>query len=152
MRIFSNSAELIAATGSEIGASDWHLIDQRRIDMFAETTGDHQWIHIDPDQARQGPYGATIAHGYLTLAMGPVLCGEIYRIDNVSRAVNYGLDRVRFLSPVIVGSELAARVTFDKVESIGPREVAVYSTVSFETKGGDRPACVASTIGRYYFK
>src|SRR4051794_40558930 len=105
MATFASLADFTAAVGTELGSSEWHTIDQERVNLFAEATGDHQWIHVDPERAATGPFGTTIAHGYLTLSLVPVLAQECYRIDGgVSMAVNYGSDKVRFPSPVPVGS------------------------------------------------
>ncbi len=109
MRIFESLSELAAAVGEPLGTSDWVQIEQARIDQFAEATGDHQWIHTDPERAADGPFGATIAHGYLTLSLIPMLTWQIYEVRGISGALNYGLDKVRFPSPVRVGSRCARR-------------------------------------------
>src|SRR4051812_17515001 len=109
MRTFTSAAEIHAAAGAELGTSDWLTVDQQRIDTFAEATGDFQWIHVDPDRAKDGPYGKTIAHGYLTLSLLPLLVGQIYSVENARMRVNYGLNKVRFVAPVPVGSRVRAR-------------------------------------------
>jgi acyl dehydratase len=148
-RIFASPAELLAAAPGELGCSDWMTIEQARIDTFADATDDHQWIHVDPEQAASGPYGATIAHGYLTLALVNRFLPEIIAVQGVAMGVNYGCDRVRFPAPVTVGSRVRGRG-----ELLGTEEIkgAVQSTVrvTVEVEGQDRPACVVDTISRYY--
>src|SRR5580693_4866524 len=119
MKVFRSLDELKAATGTELGVSDWLEIDQERIDRFAEATGDHQWIHTDPVRAESGPFGKTIAHGYLTLSLLPYFAVQNYRIEGGRMSVNYGLNKVRFITPVPVGSRLRGRtelVTVDELE------------------------------------
>ena len=131
--------------GEEVGASGWHLVDQRTIDLFAEATGDHQWIHVDPARAAEGPYGATIAHGYLTLSLLPMLVQEAFSVDGVARRVNYGLDRVRFPRPVTVDSKVRAVVTVREVREIeGGVQLGLRAVV--EVQGGGKPACIADTV------
>ena len=115
-RSLSGPAEILALAGTTVGHSPWLEIHQERIDEFANATGDHQWIHVDPEMARQGPYGATIAHGYLTLSLIPLLFGRTVRIQGVSRSVNYGLNKVRFINPVRVGSQV--RDVVDLVDTL----------------------------------
>jgi acyl dehydratase len=150
VRIFSSVAELEGADEGELlGASSWVTVDQTVIDTFADATGDHQWIHVDPDRAADGPFGTTIAHGFLTLSLLPRLVAEVYRVDGVRMSVNYGLDRVRFVSPVPVGSRVRAVSRLLRVEPVGDaRRVHLESTVEIE--GGERPACVAHTIAQLY--
>ncbi|GAB3126369.1 MaoC family dehydratase [Tsukamurella serpentis] len=145
MRVLSGPDELQAAVGQHLGYSDWLRIDQRRIDLFAEATGDHQWIHTDPERAADGPFGATIAHGYLTLSLIPLLAGQIYRVDGVTMGINYGTDKVRFPSPVPVGSRIRAGA---ELISVTPRSGGqqVIARVTVECEGADRPACVAETV------
>jgi len=142
-------AELTALTGRDLGHSSWIEITQGRIDTFAEATGDHQWIHVDPERARSGPFGTTIAHGYLTLSLVIPLFGELLTIDGIRMGINYGLDKVRFPSPVRVGSKirLAARVA--GVEEVtGGVQMALDFTV--EIDGEAKPACVARAVYRQY--
>jgi len=142
-------AELTALTGRDLGHSSWIEITQERIDTFAEATGDHQWIHVDPERARSGPFGTTIAHGYLTLSLVIPLFGELLTIDGIRMGINYGLDKVRFPSPVRVGSKirLAARVA--GVEEVtGGVQMALDFTV--EIDGEAKPACVARAVYRQY--
>ena len=148
--IFSSAGQLLAAEGLDLGRTDWLLLTQERINLFAEATGDHQWIHVDPERAAHGPFGACIAHGYLTLALVNRFLPELIRGDNLKMGVNVGCDRIRFPAPVRVGSRIRGRGEVLKVEHIGE---AVQSTVrvSIEIEGNDRPGCVADTISRYSF-
>ncbi|MFC4048091.1 MaoC family dehydratase [Actinomadura syzygii] len=144
-RRFSGIDAFRACVGEEIGVGEWFEIDQERIDAFAEITGDRQWIHVDPVRAASGPYGATIAHGYLTLSLIPVLGRGIYTVDGVRMTINYGLDRVRFPRAVPVGSRIRSRATLvsaDDADS-GVRAVVRHT---IEIEGQDRPACVAETV------
>jgi acyl dehydratase len=148
VRVFGSLAEFTNAAGEEIGASEWHEITQERINAFADATGDHQWIHIDPDRAAAGPFGHTIAHGFLTLSMLSVLSGEIYRIEGLAMAVNYGLDRVRFPAPVPVGARIRATSVLreTKETSLG---VLAYSRVTVHAEGHEKAVCVADTVTLY---
>jgi acyl dehydratase len=149
MRIFSNLDEFRACEGEILGSSDWVEIDQTRIDTFADATGDHQWIHVDPQRAAKGPFGATLAHGYLTLSLLPSLTGTIYRVDGLRMALNYGLNKVRFPSLVRVGSKLRATTELTAVREVeGGVEIVLTSTVEIE--GAQKPACVAQHLARYY--
>ncbi|HEX6887541.1 MAG TPA: MaoC family dehydratase [Candidatus Nanopelagicales bacterium] len=145
MRTFEGIEALAAVAGTHLGFSDWHTVTQERVDLFAEATGDHQWIHVDPERAAQGPFGATIAHGYLTLALVPLLAGEVYALTGVRLALNYGCDKVRFPAPVPVGSRLRGGVHLDSVtpNSLG---FLVTATVTVEVEGAAKPACVATTL------
>lgn len=145
MRVFDGIADLEAAVGTHLGYSDWHTIDQAQIDAFATATGDHQWIHVDPVQAAEGPFGATIAHGFLVLSLTPMLCWQVYTVDGVSMSVNYGSDKLRFTSPVPVDSRVRAGVELTAVEtsSVGFK---VSTRVTLEREGGDKPACVADVL------
>ncbi|HEY5018995.1 MAG TPA: MaoC family dehydratase [Streptosporangiaceae bacterium] len=145
MRTFSSLADFAAATGEDLGYSDWHEVTQAQVSAFADATGDHQWIHVDPQRAASGPFGKTIAHGYLTLAMLPVLVSEIYRIENLTMAVNYGLDRLRFPSPVPTGSRIRAGATLREVKETSLGQLA-YSRVTVEVEGHEKAACVADTV------
>lgn len=145
MRIFSHVDELATAVGERLGHSQWHTVDHNRVIQFAAATGDHQWIHVNPERAAQGPFGRTIAHGYLTLAMIPMLVGEIYRVENVSMGINYGSNKVRFVSPVPVDSTVRAGAELVSVTP-GPAGVQVVVHVTVEMAGSDRPACVAETV------
>lgn len=139
---------LSALVGEELGVSDWFEITQDRIDAFADATEDHQWIHVDPVLAAAGPFGGTIAHGYLTLSLLPFLTGRIpLPVEKPAMGINYGLDRVRFIRPVPVGSKVRARAVLSEVTEI-PRGIQLKRTVTVEVEGRDRPACVAETISR----
>ena len=141
---------LQAQVGQEIGVSDWITVDQRRIDLFAQATGDHQWIHVDPERAAKGPFGTTIAHGFLTLSMLPHFFERSIVLKDVKMGVNYGLNRVRFTSPVPVDSELRARMKLISIEDIPNNGAQMVWEITFERKGSDRPVCVAESISRRY--
>ena len=148
--IVDGAEGLRALVGQFLGYSDWVEIDQDRVNRFAEATGDHQWIHVDPERAaRESPFGGPIAHGYLTLSMGPVLLATVVHVNGFSMGVNYGSNRVRFTSPVRVGSRLRLGVTLVSVEDI-PDGVQTCFQLQFETEGSERPACVAEVVGRRY--
>ncbi|MFD5667709.1 MaoC family dehydratase [Streptomyces anthocyanicus] len=148
-RIFASADEVKAAVGEQLGYTDWLEVDQKRIDLFAEATGDHQWIHVDPERAAAGPFGGTIAHGYLTLSLLPLFGPQLIRVDGVKMGVNYGTNKVRFPSPVPVGSRLRATAVVTGVEDVkGGIQVSVAFTV--EREGGDKPVCVAESVSRYY--
>lgn len=148
MRIFSDIGELAAAAGEELGSSDWVVVDQERIDNFADATGDRQWIHVDPARAAEGPFGGTIAHGLLTLSLLPTFQHQIYRVDGVRMAVNYGLNKVRLPAPVPVGAKLRATSTLVEFEQLEGAAQAVVAT-TIEIEGGAKPACVVESIVRY---
>jgi acyl dehydratase len=147
--VFASPRDLLGQEGTELGVSDWLTIDQARIDGFADVTDDHQWIHVDPARAKDGPFGTTIAHGYLTLALVNRFLPEILEVRGVSAGVNVGADRLRFLSPVPVGARIRGRGEIVRVEEKGE---AIQSTVriTVEIEGADKPACVVDTISRYY--
>ena len=149
MRTYARLADLAALEGQEIGASDWVAVDQARIDMFAQATGDAPWIHVDPVRAAAGPFGATVAHGFLTLALLPELSAAAFTIADVHMGVNYGLDRVRFPSPVPVGSRLRALCRLKAFAAI-EGGAQLTTTVSIEREGGAKPACVAEWITRHF--
>ena len=135
--------------GAHLGYSDWMEVTQDQVNLFADATGDHQWIHVDPERAKSGPFGGPIAHGYLTLSLAPVLIGEVLRVDGISMGVNYGLNKLRFPSPVPVGSKLRLGATLADVEDIaGGAQVTLDLT--FEVDGKDKPSCVAQAVYRYY--
>jgi acyl dehydratase len=149
MATFSGTADIKARVGEHLGYSDWLEITQDRVNLFADATGDHQWIHVDVERAKAGPFGAPIAHGYLTLSLAPTLLKEVIQVQNVSMAVNYGLNKLRFPSPVPVGSKLRAGAQLANVEDVSG---GVQATVdlTFEVQGSDKPACVAQIVFRYY--
>jgi len=150
MRVFESLAELRPLVGQEIAVSDWVEVTQQRIDQFAQATGDHQWIHVDPQRAAKGPFGTTIAHGYLTLSMLPLFSETAIELRGVRMSVNYGLNRVRFMSPVPVGSELRGRFRLVAIEDIADNGLQITTEVTVERKGSDRPVCVAESIARRY--
>lgn len=149
MRVFNGVDELRAAKGSEVGVSEWHAVEQDRVNGFADATDDHQWIHVDTDRAKDGPFGTTIAHGFLTLSLMPVLISEVYRVDGVRMGVNYGLNKVRFTSPLPVGSRVRANVELLDVTDI-EGGVQITTKVTVETEGSERPALVAEWLTRQY--
>jgi acyl dehydratase len=145
MRVLTGMVELEAAVGTHLGHSAWHTVTQRQVDLFAEATGDHQWIHVDPQRAADGPFGATIAHGYLTLSLVPMLVSEVYRVDGIRMGINYGANKLRFPSPVPVGSRVRAGVELVAVTPGSGGHQAV-ARVTIEREGGDKPACVVETV------
>lgn len=145
MRMLNNAKEIAAAAGQELGVSEWLAITQERIDLFADATGDRQWIHVDPERAAGGPFGATVAHGYLTLSMLPFLGAQVYAFAGDVARVNYGLNKVRFVAPVRVGSKIRIRVELLEVVDIDKGQQATLQH-TVEIKGGDKPACVAETV------
>ena len=145
MREFNSLADLAAETGNEIGVSDWLEIDQDRIDAFADATGDHQWIHVDPDRCQAELGMGTIAHGYLTLSLLPQFLGEMFKVKSVKRAINYGSNKVRFTNMVPAGSRVRARLQLDKAV-LGEGTLRTISNVTVEVEGADKPALVAQTI------
>ena len=144
-RTFESLDAFRAAEGEELGTGDWITVTQEQINLFADATGDHQWIHVDPEKAAQGPFGTTIAHGYLTVSLLPVLAGSIYQIDGLTMGVNYGINKLRFPSPVPVDSRLRASATLREVSDIAIGTQAVISFV-VEREGGDKPACIADVV------
>jgi acyl dehydratase len=149
VRVFNGADELKAAVGEQLGASDWVTVDQKQIDTFAEATGDHQWIHVDTEKAKSGPFGGTIAHGYLTLSLLPVFSAQVYKVENVKMGINYGLNKVRFTSPVPVNSR--RRGSFELLEVTEVQGgVQVINRVTVEIEGSERPACVAEWVTRAY--
>jgi acyl dehydratase len=149
MKHYAHLAELRALVGQDLGHSDWLKVDQDRIDQFAQATGDHQWIHTDPARAAAGPFGATVAHGYLTLSLLPLLFETGFAIDDVRMGVNYGLNRVRFAAPVRAGSRLRGHFKLLSFEPLdGGAQLTVQATIELE--GSAKPACVAETVSRRY--
>lgn len=142
-------ADLEPLVGQSLGTSEWLEVDQQRIDQFAEATNDHQWIHVDPERAASGPFGTTIAHGYLTLSLLIPLWSELLTVRSVTSAVNYGLDKVRFPAPVPVGSKIRASATLAKLDTFdGGAQLTVDVVV--EREGGSKPVCVARPIFRFF--
>jgi acyl dehydratase len=144
-----NTAQLNDYIGKEVGVTDWVEIDQDRINKFADATGDHQYIHIDPERAAQTPFGTTIAHGFLTLSMISMLSAENggLKLENAVMGINYGLDKVRFINPVKVGSKIRGRFTFTGVEEKKPKHFLLRHTVTIDIEGEDKPALIAESLG-----
>jgi acyl dehydratase len=143
-------AGLTELVGTHLGYSDWLEITQERVNTFADATGDHQWIHVDPERAaKESPFGGAIAHGYLTLSLGPVLMPQILRVSGTKMGVNYGCGKVRFPTPVPVGSNLRLGAALDAVDDLGGGWAQISMTFTFEVEGADKPACVAEIIFRY---
>ena len=145
---FSGLEEFVAAQGSQLGPTDWLEVTQERVNLFADATDDHQWIHVDPERAANGPFGGTIAHGLMTLSLLPHFTHQLYTVDNIAMAVNYGYNKVRFITPVRVGSRIRARAEIAKVDQL---DGAVQATVpvTVEIEGSDKPAAVAESIVRF---
>lgn len=148
-KVYSSVEELRGAVGEQLGYTDWTEIDQRRIDLFAEATGDHQWIHVDPEMAKEGPFGTTIAHGYLTLSLLPLFAPQLVAVEGVTMGVNYGTNKVRFPAPVPVGSRLRATARISGVTDV-PGGVQVAMVFTVEREGGEKPVCVAESVSRFY--
>jgi acyl dehydratase len=147
---FATVEELKAAVGTVVGQSDWVNVDQERINTFADATGDHQWIHVDAERAKQGPFGTTIAHGYLTLSLIPMLAADVLTLESARMAVNYGLNKVRFPAPLPSGGRVRATFELLSVDDVEGPGVQVVSRVTIEREGGDKPVCVAETVSRSY--
>jgi acyl dehydratase len=150
MREFKNLAELRPLLGQEIAVSEWVKVDQNRINLFAEATGDHQWIHLDAERSAKGPFGTTIAHGFLTLSMIPIFMAQAIKMQDVKMGVNYGLNKVRFTSPVPVDSELRARFKLLSIEDIANNGAQMSWEVTIERQGSEKPVCIAESISRRY--
>ncbi|MEO9102526.1 MAG: MaoC family dehydratase [Burkholderiaceae bacterium] len=149
MRTFKTLAELADCVGQEVAVSDWMPVTQPMIQQFADATGDHQWIHLDAARAKAGPFGSTIAHGFLTLSMIPAFAHSAYAVEDIRMGVNYGLNKVRFTAPVPVGSRLRGRMKLLSAEPIeGGRQLCWQVTI--EREGSDKPVCVAETIARSF--
>ena len=148
MKVFKDLNEFAAAQGSQLGPTEWMEISQDRVNLFADATDDHQWIHVDPEKAADGPFGGTIAHGLLTLSLLPHFSHDLYRVDGISLAVNYGYNKVRFITPVKVGARIRAR---SEVTAINQLESAVQATttITVEIEDSEKPAAVAESIIRY---
>jgi acyl dehydratase len=145
MRVINGIEELEQAVGTHLGYSEWHTVTQDQIDLFADATGDHQWIHVDQTKAKQGPFGSTIAHGYLTLSLVPMLSWQVYKVEGMRMGVNYGANRLRFPSPVPVASKVRAGVELLSVTRAG-EGYQVVARVTVERDGGDKPACVVDAV------
>lgn len=150
MKIFESLAELPACKGQEVAVTDWITITQEQVNQFADATGDHQWIHVDVERARNGPFGGTIAHGFLTLSLVPKFFDAAIEIRNTRMGVNYGLNKVRFTAPVPVGSRLRARLKLLDCEPIDQGGMQMAWLVTIEREGADKPVCIAESLGRRY--
>ncbi|CAM3211625.1 acyl dehydratase [Williamsia muralis] len=151
MEVYRGIADLEAAVGQELGPSDWFPIEQDRVDGFADVTEDHQWIHVDTEKAASGPFGATIAHGFLSLSLVPYFVSQLRRIEGAKMGVNYGLDRVRFPSPVRAGSRIRGRTVVKTADRIDENSIQLVMRTTIEVEGSDKPGCVADLVSRYYF-
>ena len=149
MRTITGLEELKAAVGEDLGVSGWHEVTQRDVDTFADVTGDHQWIHVDVARAKDTPFGGTIAHGYLTLSLGPHLNHQVFALEGFAFALNYGLNKVRFPAPVPIPSKVRAAPKVKEVTDVQGGAQAVFE-VTFEREGSEKPVCVAETVVRVY--
>ena len=145
MRVFTSLDEVTAAVGEELGSSEWIEIDQERVNAFADATGDHQWIHVDVERAAEGPFGGTIAHGYLTLSLVPWLGSQVFSLETPGAKLNYGVNKVRFPQPVPVGSKIRATVSVSDVADVSAGKQLTLKYV-VEIEGTEKPACVAETV------
>jgi acyl dehydratase len=150
MKTLQSLSELPALVGHEVAVSDWLTVTQEQVNLFAQATGDHQWIHVDVERAKAGPFGAPIAHGFLTLSLIPKFFETSMEIRNSRMGVNYGLNKVRFTSPVPVGSRLRARMKLLSCEAIENQGVQMAWLVTVEREGGDKPVCIAESLTRRY--
>lgn len=150
MKVFETLADLAACVGQEVAVSDWFTITQEQVNLFAQATGDHQWIHVDVERARQGPFGATIAHGFLTLSLLPLFFESSFVVRQTRMGVNYGLNKVRFTAPVPVGSRLRGRMTLLSADPIENQGLQMTWQMLVEREGSDKPACVAEALVRQY--
>jgi acyl dehydratase len=149
---FESVVAVLAAVGQELGATDWIDISQDRINIFADATGDHQWIHVDPVRAQTGPFGACVAHGYLTLSLANLFLPQLVSYERLKMGVNYGCDKVRFPAPVVVGSRVRGRGQVLAAEALKGDGVQVTVRISVEIEDHDKPGCVVDTISRLYFE
>jgi acyl dehydratase len=145
MRVFTSLDDVAAATGEELGTTDWVTIDQDRVDKFADATGDHQWIHVDVERAATGPFGGTIAHGYLTLSLVPWLGSQVFSLETPGAKLNYGVNKVRFPNPLRVGARVRNTVSVGEVTDLPSGKQLTLKHV-VEIEGEDKPACVAETV------
>jgi acyl dehydratase len=152
MKIIQGLAELKTLVGQELCTSDWLTVSQTQINAFAEATGDHQWIHTQPEMAKQySPFKTTIAHGFLTLSLLPMLMDKIWQVQGVKMGINYGTNKVRFPSPVPVDSQIRLRAVLSSLDELDANSVQTMVTATFEREGGDKPVCVAEFLMRFYF-
>ncbi len=148
MKTFSGLDGLVAAEGTQLGPTDWLEVTQERVNLFADATDDHQWIHVDPERAASGPFGGTIAHGLLTLSLLPHFTHQLYTVTNIAMAINYGYNKVRFITPVKVGAKIRARAEITKVDKLDGGAQAMM-TLTVEIEGSEKPAAVAESIVRF---
>jgi len=148
VKVFEGLDEFAAAKGSQFGPTEWLTISQERVNLFADATDDHQWIHVDPEKAADGPFGGTIAHGLLTLSLLPHFSQQLYRVANIAMGVNYGYNKVRFITPVKVGANVRARGELTAVNQLDGA-VQATTTITVEIEGSDKPAAVVESIVRY---
>ena len=149
--VFGSCQSVLDAVGQDLGVTDWVPITQHRINTFADATGDHQWIHVDPERAKEGPFGTTIAHGYLTLSLANLFLPQLVRYEDLKMGVNYGCDRVRFPSPVPVNARVRGHGEVMSAEPVKGDGVQVTVRITVQIEGSDRPACVVDTISRLFF-
>jgi len=149
--VFAGIDELEASLGVELGPTPWVAMEQPRIDTFADCTEDHQWIHVDPERGAAGPFGATVAHGFLTLSLVPHFIAQLRRVDGLLMGVNYGLEKVRFPAPVRAGSRIRARATMTGFGRLAPNSAQLITTTTVEVDGSAKPACVCELVARYTF-
>lgn len=149
MKTFRSYTEVSACVGQEVAVTDWITITQEQVNLFADATGDHQWIHVDPERAKAGPFGAPIAHGFLTLSLVAGFSQRTLKVGDVRMGVNYGLNKVRFMAPVPVGSRLRSRMTLLEVTPVEGGQQLVWKN-TIEREGADKPVCVAEPLARYY--
>jgi acyl dehydratase len=150
MKTFNTLQDVQASIGQEGVVSDWLTVTQEQVNQFAQATGDHQWIHIDPERAKEGPFGTPIAHGFLTLSLLPSFYATAFKVDNVRMGVNYGLNKVRFTSPVPVGSRLRAHMVLQACEPIDNNGMQLTWQVTVQREGSEKPVCVAESLTRLY--
>ena len=150
MLVIPNPKELTQHVGADLGETDWLEITQERINTFADATGDHQWIHVDVEKAKDGPFGAPIAHGYLTASLANLFLPQLLTVENTSMGVNYGCDKIRFPSPVPVGSKIRGTGRITSVDETKDGGFQAKVTITIQIEGNDRPACIIETISRFY--
>lgn len=148
--VFNSPRDMLTAVGQKFGPTDWLLVDQKRIDTFAEATGDFQWIHVDPERAKTGPYGTTIAHGFLTVSLAALFLPQLIDVRGISMGLNYGANKLRFPAVVKCGSRIRGVAELLACEDLGPGGIQSTIRISIEIEGGDKPACVIDKLARYY--
>lgn len=151
-QVFNSAAAVLQAVGQDLGTTDWLSISQERIQTFADATGDHQWIHVDPERAKDGPFGKTIAHGFLTLSLANLFLPQLVEYQGLKMGVNYGCDKVRFPAPVPVGSHVRGHGQVMAAEPVAGDGVQVTVRITVQIEGSDKPGCVVDTISRLFFE